>query len=128
QRTLMDAARRAATDAALTQVFREEAGQLTATLVRLLGDFDAAEDLVQDALLAALEHWPREGIPARPGAWLLTAARRKAVDRWRREARYWTKLALLESSPIADAARQVDDRLRLIFTCCHPALAREAQL
>ncbi len=119
---------RSATDAAIAQVFREEAGRLTASLVRLLGDFDQAEDLVQDALLAALDHWPREGIPARPAAWLLTAARHKAVDRWRREARYWQKLALLESSPVADAAREVDDRLRLIFTCCHPALAREAQL
>ena len=119
---------RSAADAAIAQVFREEAGRLTASLVRLLGDFDQAEDLVQEALLAALDHWPREGIPERPGAWLLTAARRKAVDRWRREARYWQKLALLESSPVADAGREVDDRLRLIFTCCHPALAREAQL
>ena len=123
----MDASR-SVTDAALAQVFREEAGRLTASLVRLLGDFDQAEDLVQDALLAALEHWPREGIPERPGAWLLTTARRRAVDRWRRQARYWEKLALLEGSPVLDAARAVDDRLRLIFTCCHPALAREAQL
>jgi RNA polymerase sigma-70 factor (ECF subfamily) len=119
---------RSATDPALARVFREEAGRLTASLVRLLGDFDRAEDLVQDALLAALEHWPREGIPERPGAWLLTTARRRAVDRWRRETRYWEKLALLEGSPVLDAARAVDDRLRLIFTCCHPALAREAQL
>ena len=72
---------RPAADAAITQVFREEAGRLTASLVRMLGDFDQAEDLVQDALLAALEHWPREGIPARPGAWLLTAARRKVGNR-----------------------------------------------
>ena len=119
---------RSATDATLARVFREEAGRLTASLVRLLGDFDQAEDLVQEALLAALDHWPREGIPERPGAWLLTAARRKAVDRWRRETRYWAKLALLESSPLSDAGREIDDRLRLIFTCCHPALAREAQL
>jgi RNA polymerase sigma factor (sigma-70 family) len=119
---------RAATDAALARVFREEAGRLTASLVRLLGDFDKAEDLVQDAILAALDHWPREGIPDRPGAWLLTAARRKAVDRWRREARYWEKLALLDPSPVLDAVQEMDDRLRLIFTCCHPALAREAQL
>jgi RNA polymerase sigma-70 factor (ECF subfamily) len=124
----MDDPGRAAADAALTRVFREEAGHLTATLVRLLGDFDQAEDLVQDALLAALEHWSREGIPDRPGAWLLTAARRKAIDRWRREARYAGKLALLEQAAAPDAPPAEDDRLRLIFTCCNPALAREAQL
>jgi DNA-directed RNA polymerase specialized sigma24 family protein len=72
---------RSATDSAVARVFREVAGRLTASLVRLLGDFDRAEDLVQDALLAALEHWPREGIPERPGAWLLTTARRRAVVR-----------------------------------------------
>lgn len=112
---------------ALEDVFRDEAGRLTASLVRLLGDFDLAEELVQDALLAALEHWPAEGIPERPGAWLMTTARRKAVDRWRREQRHREKVALLESAPMP-AGAEVDDRLRLIFTCCHPALAREAQL
>ncbi len=125
---MTDDATRLATDAALARIFREEAGRLTASLVRLLGDFDKAEDLVQDALLAALEHWPQEGIPDRPGAWLLTTARRKAVDRWRRETRYWEKLALLDNSPVLTTVREMDDRLRLIFTCCHPALAREAQL
>src|SRR5947209_6330222 len=115
------------TSEALTEVFRNEASRLTASLVRLLGNFDLAEELVQDALLSALEHWPVEGIPERPGAWLLTTARRKAVDRWRRERRYHRKVALLDNSPVP-ATVEPDDRLRLIFTCCHPALAREAQL
>src|SRR5262249_48105166 len=116
-----------ASAAAITHVVREEAGRLTASLVRLVDDFDIAEDLVQDALVAALEHWPREGLPERPGAWLLTTARRLAVDRWRREADYRKKVALLESAHIPGSA-EIDDRLRLIFTCCHPALAREAPI
>ncbi|TMG42180.1 MAG: RNA polymerase sigma factor, partial [Chloroflexi bacterium] len=77
-----------ATGAALTTVFREEAGRLTAALVRALGDFDLAEELVQEALLEAVEHWPAEGIPQKPGAWLLTTARHKAADQFRRRARY----------------------------------------
>ena len=109
-------------------MFREEAGRLTAALVRFLGDFDLGEELVQEALLAALEHWPREGIPDRPGAWLMTTARRKALDHLRRDANYNRKLSLLVGSPVGDVAGEADDRLRLIFTCCHPALAREAQL
>jgi RNA polymerase sigma-70 factor (ECF subfamily) len=117
-----------ATEAALTAVFREEAGRLTAALVRTLGDFDLAEELVQEALLEALEHWPTEGIPQRPGAWLLTTARRKGLDRLRREARYRAKLALLEENAVNVDTLEGDDRLRLIFTCCHPALSREAQV
>lgn len=117
----------AATRAAIARVFRDEAGRLTGALVRLIGDFDEAEDLVQEALLAALEHWPREGIPDRPGAWLMTAARRKAIDRWRRQARYREILSRIVSEP-GDAPGEPDDRLRLIFMCCHPALGREAQL
>jgi RNA polymerase sigma-70 factor (ECF subfamily) len=112
---------------ALADVFRDEAGRLTAALVRKLGDFDLAEELVQDALLQALEHWPAEGVPERPGAWLMTTARRLAIDRWRREQRYQDKLVLLlADEPAGDA--EVDDRLRLIFTCCHPAINRGAQL
>ncbi len=76
------------TQDAVAAVFREEAGRLTAALVRSLGDFDLAEECVQDALVAALEHWPREGVPANPGAWLMTAARRKGIDRLRRAKRY----------------------------------------
>lgn len=108
-------------------MFREEAGRLTASLVRLLGDFDLAEELVADALVEALEHWPEEGVPERPGAWLLTTARRKGLDRLRREARHREKLEVLAALQQAPA-READDRLRLIFTCCHPALGREAQV
>jgi RNA polymerase sigma-70 factor (ECF subfamily) len=93
-------------------------------LVRIVGDFSAAEDIVQDALLVALERWPVEGIPRRPDAWLLTVARRRAIDRLRRDARYREKLALLERPE----PQEPDDRLRLIFTCCHPALSREGQV
>jgi RNA polymerase sigma-70 factor (ECF subfamily) len=117
----------AASEAALARVFREETGRLVAGLVRFLGDFDLAEELVQEALLSALETWPRSGIPDNPAAWLTTTARRKAIDRLRRESRYRDKLVMLAGSP-APASYEPDDRLRLIFICCHPALAREAQL
>jgi RNA polymerase sigma-70 factor (ECF subfamily) len=94
----------------------------------MLGDFDLAEELVQEALLEAIEHWPKEGIPEKPGAWLLTTARRKAVDQMRRQARFRDKLAQLEGAVMRDDTAEGDDRLRLIFTCCHPALSREAQV
>ena len=97
-------------------------------MVRALGDFDLAEELVQEALLEAVEHWPAEGIPQKPGAWLLTTARRKAADRFRRQARYREKLAQLEGEGMGVDTAEGDDRLRLIFTCCHPALSREAQV
>jgi len=113
-----------ATYAALTAVFREEAGTLTTALVRILGDFDVAEEIVQDALLVALERWPVDGIPERPGAWLLTVARRRALNQLSRDARYREKLAQLEQ-PIL---QEPDDRVRLMFTCCHPALSRAAQV
>jgi RNA polymerase sigma-70 factor (ECF subfamily) len=111
-------------------VFRQEAGRLTAALVRTLGDFDLAEECVQDALVAALEHWPREGVPESPGAWLMTTARRKGIDRLRREKRYQEKVARLENDgpALSGDAHLPDERLELIFTCCHPALAREAQV
>src|SRR6266581_1300038 len=108
----------------LAEVFREEAGRLTAALVRILGDSDVAEEIVQDALLIALERWPVDGIPERPGAWLLTVARRRALNQLSRDARYRAKLALLEQ-PVP---QEPDDRLRLMFTCCHPALSRAAQV
>src|SRR6266851_1088293 len=110
--------------AILSTVFREEAGKLVGALLRILGNFEVAEEIVQDALLVALERWPIEGIPAQPGAWLMTVARRRALDQLRRDARYRDKLALLEHSVVAEP----DDRLRLMFTCCHPALSREAQV
>jgi RNA polymerase sigma factor (sigma-70 family) len=101
---------------------------LTAALVRSLGDFDLAEECVQDALVAALEHWPNEGVPEKPGAWLMTTARRKGIDRIRRAKRYEEKVKELEGPPTASASTMPDERLELIFTCCHPALAREAQV
>jgi RNA polymerase sigma-70 factor (ECF subfamily) len=108
-------------------VFREEASRLTATLVRLVGDFDVAEDMVAEAMLVAVARWPTDGVPARPGAWLLTTARRKAIDRARRDRRYRDKLVLLQGIPDT-TVREPDDRLRLIFTCCHPALAPDARI
>jgi len=122
-------------DEHLERVLREERGRLTGALVRILSDWDVAEELVQDAAVAALEHWPAEGIPRNPGAWLMTAARRKAVDRLRRDARYRDRMRLLtaeasrEEPPVdTGGPMATDDRLGLIFTCCHPALNREAQV
>ena len=113
----------------MAAVFHEEAGRLTAALTKRLGNFDLAEECVQDALVSALEHWPREGIPNNPGAWLMTTARRKGIDRLRREKRYQEKIAELEEPTVATASTALpDERLELIFTCCHPALAREAQV
>ena len=94
----------------------------------MLGDFDLAEEVVQDSLVVALEKWPEQGIPDNPGAWLMTTARRRAIDILRRDKRYREKLALLERSPLAPEPAEADDRLRLIFTCCHPALSQEAQV
>jgi RNA polymerase sigma-70 factor (ECF subfamily) len=126
---------RADVDARLTAVLRDERGRLIGALVRLLDDWDVAEELVQDAAVAALEHWGRDGIPDNPGAWLMTTARRRAVDRLRRRARYRERMAIL-TAEASDMDRGTptsgplgaDDRLRLLFTCCHPALGREAQV
>jgi RNA polymerase sigma factor (sigma-70 family) len=118
----------ALTGQAVSAVFREEAGRLTAALVRVIGDFDLAEEVVQDSLVAALERWPLDGIPDNPGAWLMTAARRRAIDVLRRDKRYRDKVALLERSMRPADPVEADDRLRLIFTCCHPALSEEAQV
>ncbi|MER7008880.1 DUF6596 domain-containing protein [Dactylosporangium sp. NPDC000555] len=114
-----------AAEAELARVVREHAGRLAASLVSLIGDFSAAEDLVADAVEAALEHWPVEGIPANPDGWLYTVARRRGLDVLRRNARYRDKLALAAWPP---RQPEPDDRLRLIFTCCHPALPRTAQI
>jgi RNA polymerase sigma factor (sigma-70 family) len=111
----------------LERVFREEAGRLTASLVRLLGDFDLAEEMVSEAVVEALIHWPREGAPEKASSWLLTTAKRKGLDRLRRQKRYREKLALV-STLDQPSTREPDDRLRLVFTCCHPVLAREAQI
>jgi RNA polymerase sigma factor (sigma-70 family) len=113
-----------ASHAQLARMVREHAGQLAASLMRVTGDFAAAEDLVQDAVVAALRHWPVEGIPERPDAWLFTVARRRGLDALRREGNYRAKLAQLQW-PVQP---EPDERLRLVFTCCHPALPRQAQI
>jgi RNA polymerase sigma-70 factor (ECF subfamily) len=117
-------------------VFRRESGQTVATLIRLLGDFDLAEEAVQEAFVVAVERWPRTGVPTSPGAWITTTARNKAIDRLRRERRLAEKQAAVLDLMRLDPARTgeaqgssiVDDRLRLIFTCCHPALSPEARV
>ncbi len=122
--------------AAIERVFRHEYGKVVATLIRQVGDFALAEDAVQDAVETALAKWPGIGVPRNPGAWLTTAARRKAIDRLRRQTNYEQKLAELErrihdeqADPAGtDVSAMPDDRLRLIFTCCHPSLALEAQV
>ncbi|HEV8251969.1 MAG TPA: RNA polymerase sigma factor [Candidatus Limnocylindria bacterium] len=122
-------------DSSLERVLREERTRLIASLVRILGDWDLAEELVQEAAVAALEHWPTDGLPRNPGAWLMTTARRRAIDRLRRDARFRQRLEQLGEEademerPIATGGPlAADDRLRLLFTCCHPALSREAQV
>lgn len=117
-------------------VYRSDSRRVLATLIRLLGSFDLAEEALHDAFTAAVEQWPRDGVPDNPRAWLVTAGRFKAIDRIRRRARFDASLAELASALDADAelAPDVDtdgvedDRLRLIFTCCHPALPPDAQV
>src|SRR5689334_6180610 len=119
----------------LERVHRQEYGQLLATLIGWLGDLGLAEEALQDAFLAAVEHWGRDGVPHKPGAWLTTAARRKAIDRLRRgrastahdlDALPPARLAVIENFDAVDDIP--DDRLKLIFTCCHPALPPEQQI
>ncbi len=118
--------------AAVERVFREEYGRLIASLVRRFGDIDIAEEAAGEALVAALEKWPESGVPPNPGGWLTTTARNRAIDRIRREKQRDTKqqAALMhhDDSPHEPAGPVEDDRLRLIFTCCHPALAPEARI
>jgi RNA polymerase sigma-70 factor (ECF subfamily) len=119
--------------ARIDAIYRAESRRVYATLVRLLGDFDAAEEALHDAFRAALEQWPREGIPGNPRAWLVSTGRFKAIDGLRRRARFdTTDPELLEEIPDDTPERDEDgiedDRLRLIFTCCHPALAPDAQV
>ena len=113
----------------ITAIVRAEHGRVVASLIRRLRDIDLAEDAVADALVTALERWPRDGIPPNPGAWLTTTAGNKAIDRIRREAKRDAKYAeaamLNDDTPPPDEGPVEDDRLRLIFTCCHPALAPE---
>src|SRR5579864_9281094 len=119
--------------AAIERAYRESSGRAVATLVRLFGDIDLAEEAVQEAFAVAAERWPATGVPPNPGGWIVTAARNKALDRLRRESSRFgreAQAARLQADP--EPAEEVgpvqDDRLRLIFTCCHPALAAEAQL
>ena len=122
----------------LDRIYASESRRILATLIRLLGDFDLAEDALQDAFAAATEKWPREGVPANPRAWLVSAGRFRAIDGLRRRARFDASLvqlaARLESagggrSPDAQLEGEIeDDELRLIFTCCHPALAPTARV
>jgi RNA polymerase sigma-70 factor, ECF subfamily len=122
-----------ATREVVERVFREESGQVVATLIRVLGDFDRAEEAVQEAFVVAIERWPASGVPDRPGAWIATTARNKAIDRLRRErglAARQATLVVLEDERRQEPEMHAigDDRLRLIFTCCHPALAPEARV
>ncbi len=119
---------------AVARAFREEWGRIVATLIRTTGDWDLAEECAQDAFARALERWPRDGVPANPGAWLTTTARNRALDRLRRAqtgaAKTREAVVLMPDEPpvTVDDSGVVDDRLRLIFTCCHPALSVEAQV
>jgi RNA polymerase sigma-70 factor, ECF subfamily len=123
----------------IERLYRDESGRILATLIRLIGDFDLAEEMMHDAFAAALERWPGSGVPANPRAWIVSTARHKAIDRLRRDSRFREKreelarwAALEEGAPPdfpdPEDGRVADDRLRLIFTCCHPALAVEAQV
>ncbi len=121
-------------EAAVAEAFQAEWGRVVATLVRLTGDWELAEECAQDAFATALERWPRDGIPRRPGAWLTTVARNRAVDRARRarlgesKTREVAAMAAAEEDELAPDDEVPDDRLRLMFTCCHPALSFEAQV
>jgi RNA polymerase sigma-70 factor, ECF subfamily len=118
------------------EVYRAESRQVLATLIRLLGDFDAAEEALQEAFAVAMKQWPRDGVPAHPRAWLVSTGRFKAIDGMRRRARYDASLhelakqiETITSDPLEQTDEPIeDDRLRLIFTCCHPALSQEAQI
>src|SRR4051812_46351399 len=116
-------------------VYVAESRRVLATLIRLLGDFDAAEEALHDAFRAALEQWPRDGVPDNPRAWLVSAGRFKAIDAMRRRKRFdaledhdGLDVAVQDAAAWADPESVQDDRLRLIFTCCHPALAGDAQV
>jgi RNA polymerase sigma-70 factor (ECF subfamily) len=117
-------------------VYQAESRRVLATLIRLLGDFDVAEEALHDAFRAALEQWPRDGVPANPRAWLVSAGRFKAIDGLRRRARFDSldetaaadTLGITDDAAWADPESVEDDRLRLIFTCCHPALTADAQV
>jgi RNA polymerase sigma-70 factor (ECF subfamily) len=119
----------------IAQTFQQEAGRVIAALYSTIRDLELVEDAMQDALVLALERWPQDGVPGNPGAWITTVARRKAIDRLRQEETLSRKLATLQplidfeqEEEIMDEHEIPDERLKLIFTCCHPALAKEAQV
>src|SRR6266545_782336 len=123
--------------AAVEEVYRTDWGRIVATLIKLVGDFDLAEECAQEAFAAAVDQWGTSGIPDMPRAWIIRTARNKAIDRIRRQALYSEKLQAYVASPLFRAMEEPeydttgeipDERLRLIFTCCHPALASEAQV
>jgi len=123
-------------NAAIDSVYRSDWGRIVATLIGLIGDFDLAEEVAQEAFAAAVDQWPDDGVPEYPRAWIIQTARHKAIDRIRRRTRFEEKLESYVESGLSPAIEQPDyftdeipdDRLRLIFTCCHPALALEAQV
>ena len=122
--------------AAVEAVYRSDWGRIVATLIRLVGDFDVAEDAAQEAFTTAVDQWPVSGVPEFPRAWLIQTARHKAIDRIRRRTRFAEKMDVYAADTLVDTVEPhdfdpneiPDDRLRLIFTCCHPALALEAQV
>src|SRR5262245_31154632 len=122
--------------AAIEGVYRSDWGRIVAALIRLTGDFDVAEEAAQEAFALAVHEWPGTGIPGSPRAWIIQTARHKAIDRIRRQVRFEEIVQLQAASgairttegPPSDSSDIPDDRLRLMFTCCHPALATEAQV
>src|SRR6266446_9769425 len=124
--------------ARVAEVFRLEYARVVASVVRIVRDIDTAEEVAQEAFAQALDHWPTDGTPDRPGAWLLTTARRRALDRLRRARRagaradalaYEAALGRMDESPdVTDPEAIPDDRLRLIFTCCHPGLPADSRV
>jgi RNA polymerase sigma-70 factor, ECF subfamily len=120
------------TDEIVDRLFRRESGRAIAALIRAVGSFDLAEDAVQEAFTVAIERWPRDGVPDNPGAWIVTTARNRAIDRIRREqvgrAKIEAAFRLAELEIVTDVSEFPDERLRLIFTCCHPALALESRV
>src|SRR5438105_10782228 len=123
-------------EAAMGRILRDNSGRSVAALIRVFGDIDVAEDVVKEAYAVALRRWPRDGPPPNPGGWITTTARKRAIDRLRREARERELLGQIATTPFADDSAEThmeagpvqDDRLRLIFTCCHPALSPEARV
>src|SRR5438552_1444031 len=122
--------------ATIEAVYRSDWGRIVATLIRLVGDFDVAEEAAQEAFAAAVNQWRTSGVPESPRSWIIQTARHKAIDRVRRRTRFEEKLQTYAASGFTSAVEVpnyesiviTDDRLRLIFTCCHPALATEAQV